>query len=327
MSGSRDTPFVRSLREWWLVNGDRLAVAAVLLAVVFAGSLWLTLSEVLRIGEGSYIPTLLGSGVLSGLATIITVTLSINQLILSRIFGAPNDLNDRLDATLDFRRDAAAVLDVTTVSNDPGTFLVEISEAVRDRASALEVEVAEVGDPSDGAVRSYAEELQTYAEQFGDADDENTTMDVLSRTLSSEYAEQMTATRHLREEFGDDLSAEAEAALDDLYDLLRAVAITRQFLKTMALQQDLALLSKRLIYSGLLALAAAVVTVLLYTSQPSVAVPATLLPWVVSAAFVVVFAPMAILVAHIFRVATVTRYTVSVGPFVPPEEQTDIGRF
>ncbi|MUV57600.1 hypothetical protein [Halogeometricum sp. CBA1124] len=151
MSGSRDVSFARTLREWWLVNGDRLAVAAVLLAVVFAGSLWLTLSEVLRIGEGSYIPTLLGSGVLSGLATIITVMLSINQLILSRIFGAPNDLNDRLDATLDFRRDAAAVLDVTTVSNDPGTFLVEISEAVRDRASALEVEVVEVGDPSDGA--------------------------------------------------------------------------------------------------------------------------------------------------------------------------------
>ena len=34
-----------------------------------------------------------------------------------------------------------------------------------------------------------------------------------------------------------------------------------------------------------------------------------------------IVAPLAILISYILRVATIARYTVSVGPFVPPEEQ------
>lgn len=324
MSDAGET-FGHPLSRWFLLDGDRRVVAALLVGAVFVGAAALALTGTVDVGEGSYVPTLFGSGIVSGLATVLTVTLSINQLILSRVFGTPNELSDRLDATLSFRRDAEDVLGAATVPNDPRAFLVDVAEALKERASTLEDERTDVGerdDESEAELRSYAERLQEYADGLVDVDEESTTMGVLSRTLSSEYAELTTTTRRHRSEY-DDLGDDARGALDDVFELLRIIAIVRQFFKTVAMQQDLALLSKRLIYAGVPALLAAGVSVLLYTNEPTVTIPPTTLPWVVSVAFALVFAPVAILVAHILRVATITRVTVSVGPFVPPEEQSD----
>ncbi|WP_458188353.1 hypothetical protein [Haladaptatus sp. NG-WS-4] len=62
-------------------------------------------------------------------------------------------------------------------------------------------------------------------------------------------------------------------------------------------------------------------TLLYKSSSGAYLDPGTLTP-VVVLGFGVVVSPLAVLIAYVLRVATIAFYTVSVGPFVPPEEQS-----
>ncbi|MFC6988795.1 hypothetical protein ACFQJD_08845 [Haloplanus sp. GCM10025708] len=55
----------------------------------------------------------------------------------------------------------------------------------------------------------------------------------------------------------------------------------------------------------------------------SVTVPEPYLPLAFSLGLGIVVTPLAVCIAYMFRAATIARHTVSVGPFVPPEERTD----
>jgi ABC-type multidrug transport system fused ATPase/permease subunit len=107
--------------------------------------------------------------------------------------------------------------------------------------------------------------------------------------------------------------------LEALNDLLEALAITRQFFKTMALQQDFAKLSRLIISLGLAALLVAIAIALVYRTDATT-VPPEVLGDVVSVGIGVVLAPLAAFVAYLARAATIAYRTVSVGPFVPPSE-------
>ena len=107
-------------------------------------------------------------------------------------------------------------------------------------------------------------------------------------------------------------------------DLLETVAVTRQFFKTLSLQQDLARLSRLVAYSGFVALVVSIAMALIYRPD-SVTVPAQHLPLVFSLAIGVILAPLAVFLAYVLRSAPIARHTISVGPFVPPEERADEG--
>jgi hypothetical protein len=99
--------------------------------------------DVIFVGDDSTISSLLASGVTSGLLALVTVALTINQLILSRVFGSPNELADRYDA--------ATERIVTVVSTPSPSFdLGEVGNRFADRiAAALDrgVEVRALVDP------------------------------------------------------------------------------------------------------------------------------------------------------------------------------------
>lgn len=64
---------------------------------------------------------------------------------------------------------------------------------------------------------------------------------------------------------------------------------------------------------------AALAVPMLYRSNGAT-LPGWVLPWVISAAVAAVLAPLVLLVVRLLRVSTVMRYTVSAGPFAPPED-------
>ncbi|WP_435076665.1 hypothetical protein [Halococcus sp. AFM35] len=306
---------MNKLSKWVLIDGNRLLVSALLVSMSFLITLWLTQLGLITFQPASAVSSMFSSGVVSGIFSLVTITLTVNQLVLSRVFGTVNDLTDRLDGTREFRRTVEGIAGRATSPNDPAAFLALIGETLGKRARAFEehdsMETTEEIDDYLSGIHSYAERL----EGVGGTED---TMEIVSTLLGPAYAQRLTETDAIRRTHDDRATEE----LDAVAELLEAVAVARQFFKTIAIQQDLAQLSRRLAYLGIPILLVAFYATTVYTTVPSATVAQPLLPVVISAAIAIVLLPLAILLSYMLRLATIARYTVSVGPFVPPEERT-----
>jgi hypothetical protein len=308
---------IDALRQWLLIDGNRVAIAVGISAAIGAVVYGLVVANYLAVGPGSYLPTLTGSGLTSGLLTLLTVTLSINQLILSRVFGSTDKLSDRLSGVVDFRDRVETIADVAATPSNPAEFLALVGETMVDRVER----VRRTADP-DPDLRSYLDAIEGYASELSDVRERSdSTRELLSTLLGPGYANNLVATERVRNEYEGDLPEEASDHLAAIHDLLKAVAVTRQFFKTLAIQQDLARLSRMLVYFGVPGLVTLFGLTLAYT-RSTVSVPPALRIWVASVGLAVVSLPISVLVAYMLRVATVSLYSVSVGPFVPPEERS-----
>jgi hypothetical protein len=313
--------------RWLFITGHRFLVAAVL-SVFFGGLAALLIGlDLIYVGPGSVLPTALSSGLLSGLLTLLTVALSVNQLILSRLFGSVGELSDQLEGTLDYRRSVEEIAEVPASPNQPTAFLGFLADTLHRRVEDFRREAASAAVDINGVhgvddVGGYATAVTDYADHLSTADELDGPFKALLTTLGTDYADHIDSTRRIRNEYSADLPDEAVHALDDILALLKAVATIRQFFKTVTLQQELAMLSRRLIYTGVPAVLVAYFFSSVYTTTPEVpiAIDPAQLPFVVIVATGIILLPLAVLVSSLLRVATVSLYTVSVGTFIPPEK-------
>lgn len=309
--------------HWLVLSGNRIAVTGVLVGAIAALFFTLVRLGLVAIGPGSAAASAFGSGFVSGTVTLVTIALSINQLVLSRMFGSPGELFDQMDGTRDLRRRVREHAGESSVPNDPADFLGLTAETLTERANRLSA-AFEASDDTPAEAEDYAEGIATYGESIAEKIESQTAIvNVLAVVLGTEYAQNMTATEHLQNEY-DQFPPAAESELDAIDDLLEAIAVTRQFFKTLSLQQDFARLSRVVAYSGLVALATTVAMALVYRPD-SVTVPEPYLAVAFSLSLGVIVTPLAVFIAYMFRAATIARRTVSVGPFVPPEERADSG--
>lgn len=312
------------LSKWLLLEGNRFVVAG-----LFAGGITLlvyalALLGMIALGPQSNVRTLLSSGLTSGLLTLVTVALSINQLLLSRVFGPPEEFSSRLSGTNEFRNRVSRAADASLYENEPKEFLLRIAEAIIDRTERLKGELPadapdELFDFAD-MMAGYADEVTQSVESDVPTGRSNT-MDVLTTLLGPEYAHALTTIPRLQDEHTTELSDSAQTELAALLELVKSVAVFRQFLKTIAIQQDLARLSRLVAYTGVFALATVFALTLMYTTSTGALVSAEILRPLVSLGLGVATMPLTLLVSYVIRVATISRYTVSVGSFVAPEER------
>jgi hypothetical protein len=313
-------PGARAL-HWLILTGNRHVVAAALAVLVVATTFVLIRVGLLAIGPSSTAGSLLASGIASGTLTLITVALSINQLILSRVFGSPDDLSDRLEGTRNLRERVRSHADADRTPSDPASFLSMLAETLQAKGDALADAVSTSDWDAPAEVTDYAEGIRNYGESIDDRiESQNALVDVLDVILGTEYAHNLIATEHVANAYGDEFSADAEDHLDAIDDLLEALAVTRQFFKTLSLQQDLAHLSRIIAYTGFGAVVVVFWLTLLYRSN-SLTIARETMPVVFSLGLGVIVAPLTVFIAYILRAATIARRTVSVGPFVPPEER------
>jgi hypothetical protein len=161
--------------------------------------------------------------------TLVTIALSINQLILSRVFGSPNELFDQLSGTRDLRRRIREHAGEPSVPNDPAEFLNLVAETLTERATRLGSASEDADHDQPRAVDEYASGIAAYGESISTKIESQTAIvNVLEVILGTEYARNMTATEHLRNAYGDRLSDAAEAELDVIEDLLESIAVTRR---------------------------------------------------------------------------------------------------
>lgn len=314
-------------KKWFLIDGSRLAVASLFVIGSFLITYWFTKLELITFQPASAVSTMYGSGVISGMFTLITITLTVNQMILSRVFGSVNELTDRIDSSLEFRHTVEDLSAQSTSPNHPDQFIVLIGETITERANAFEKHVDEakqeleldpdLGDDAD----EYLSEVYAYADRIEDVKDTETTQQIVSMLLGPGYAQNLTATDRLLRKYDDELPYSVRTELEALLELLKSIGVARQFFKTIAIQQDLAQLSRMLVYIGAPVLLAVFFVTSMYTSHPTTTIAQPLLAEVVSLGVAVVFIPLSILLSYSLRVASIARYTVSTGPFIPPEEQ------
>jgi hypothetical protein len=304
--------------SWVLIEGDRAVVASgitVSIVGIVGALLW---GEILAVGPDSSVDSLFSSGLTAGVMTIITITLSINQLVISRVTGTVDSLTDRLHGARVLREDIANIAGRPSSPNDPAAFLSLIARTLSDRVSTLRA-MNESGDwTPPGEVTVALRDIGEYGENIDSQLENNTQVNyVLTVLLGTEYAVNLRAVQQLQNRYAESFSEDVQAEFQAIDKLLESIAIVRQFYKTIALQQDFAELSRLIVYTGLIAFVTAISLTLIYREN-SVMIPPSMLPVVVSMGIGVVTVPLALFVSYILRAATIARQTVSVGPFVPP---------
>lgn len=315
MASDAEGVFRSRATRWALVTGDRMVIAAGLLGVAFVVAFGLLRLDAAYAGQQD-VADVFSGGFVPGIITLVTVSLSVNQLILSRVFGNPGEFFDRLDETLSFRRRIEDRADRAGSPTDPVHYLEFVAETIEGRAESLRRHAREVGDEE---LRRYLDGIADYCDRLRGESSANDVMDLVVRTFGTRYAVELRRTRRHLDERSDELPSGMTDDLETIRDSLEEVAVLRQFFKTIAIQRDLALLSRRV---GVLGVASLLVSAFMATHlRHTVAAAAGVsLPLLVSVAFVVAISPVVVLVSYVLRLATISLHTLSVGPFVPPRE-------
>lgn len=314
------TDLFRRFAHWILFRGNRLAITGVILLIAFTAFAALTGAGYFAVGPSSAASNLFSSGLTSGILTVVTLILSINQLILSRVFGSPKGLGDRLEGTKQFRAEVERLAGVPATPNDPAAFLALLGATIARRARDLRRSLDPEVDVDREEIVDTLDDAADYGDRVADSlEPEMSIAEVLDVLLATEYARKMTDVHEVRNVYGDRLDEDAREDLEHLESLFGLIAISRQFFKTLALQENFAHLSRMIATSGLAAFFATVSLTLLYRTN-SVTLAPELMPLVVSIGLTIIIAPVVAVIVYVLRAATIAAHTVSVGPFVPPGE-------
>ncbi|MDQ2050093.1 hypothetical protein RBH26_06305 [Natronolimnohabitans sp. A-GB9] len=319
--GKRTSSLTR-VREWVLVEGDRLFVATLVSVAVFV--LFLLLNEVGIIAfTNDDSITRLAGGMIAGTFSLVTLVVSINQLILSQEFASAGDARDQLAGVMEFRSNVADAANVPASPASPSRLLELLVESTRSRARGLADATA---DYDDANAEQLIDEYSNRIEESADRVDETLertkfgSFQAVSAAISYDAAWQLYVAKNIRERYENSLPDEAVAELDELIETLELFNTTREHFKTTYLQKELTRFSQLTIYCGVPAILSAMLIGFVYADLTGPTVSAVALPYVVSALIAIVVSPLALLTAFILRTATVTRRTASIGPMLPQKD-------
>lgn len=319
------------LRRWVFLEGDRWTIAGGLVGGVFLVSLALTATNVIGVRESGFVTTMF-STIIAGLFSFVPIVISVNQLTVSQLFETPAGLRERIDSVHEFRVDLEKMVsDELVAPTEPARFLAQIIGVVSDRATALQQAVSGTdshGSPLGDDVDDYVSALRLHVEEI----DEQLSganlplIDVLLPMIGDDYSERANDARRIRSAHADALSEGAAELLDDLRELTISLDILRQYFKALYIQQELSRLSRLIAASGTVAFLASMFLVMLFaTGDPSPHHP-LLLQVLVSLGLATAFAPLAILLSFMLRVATIAKQTAAPGAFTPKRETPDYVR-
>ncbi|NEU55682.1 hypothetical protein [Halorussus sp. MSC15.2] len=310
-------PAETSLGRWLVFDANRLLLASLVVAGVFAWFLALTWSGTLVVTNENTASLLL-SVFVAGNFTLISIVITINQLVLSREFGKPHTLRERNEGIKRFRESLESLAGVTVGPPDPLELLRMVLRNIADRTNALREATGETDDPrlraeTDRLADTVTEETERVdstldESQLGD-------FDVLVSMLFYRSAWQLNAARRIRGQYADTLPESAAESLDELEELLRGFNVARQYVQTLYMQKELAELSRLLLYVGVPSLVVSSSAMLVYR-DPGVTVGAGPLVVVYSAVAAAAFAPIAILLSYVIRVSTIVSRMPLLSPFV-----------
>lgn len=308
-----------------LLDVDRRLLAGGILGVVFlsivaAGMLHPTPAFTL-LTRGDPSETLFNA-LIGSTITGVTLVLTLSQLVLSQELGAVGDQRERMEGALQFRDDVADAIDAPVSPTEPSAFLQGLVEATSRRAEAFgeAADSDSTDEEFDSVVDGFVSNLTTNADAVADQLEgaQFGAFDVVWAGLNYNYSWKIYAGKRILAEYGEQLSEEARGELHDLLHVLELFGPAREHLKTLYFQWELSDLSRILLFAAIPALTVAIGSQILLDPQDftgaTLGVSHALL--VVTAAATISVTPFAILLAYILRIVTVTKRTLSIGPFI-----------
>lgn len=313
-------PWTRTVR-WVLLKGDRMVVAGLLLVAILVAYTALELVGFTAAQNLGVVSSAL-SALVSGNLTVITVVLSINQLVLSRELQGIGGLTSSTEEVSEFRERVREDLGREVTPETPAEFLSLLLRTTRAEVEQLEDSTAHVDDDDFRAdVDEFANRLTAHTDRvvgllrkpdigvFG----------VLAATLSTNYAYELNETRRIKARYRDQLPDMAVTSLDNIARRVKDIDVARQYFKTMYMQEELSYFSRLLLYVGIPAEFLTVATLIAVSKSGGAlaGLPATL-PVVAPIVITVAFAPLVVLFSFMVRVATVAHNTISAAQFTTP---------
>ena len=310
----------------WLVAG--LFSGALFLTLVAAGLAHPTPAQTL-LTRGDPVETLF-QALVTGIITAVTLVLTLSQLVLSQELGAAGDQRERMTGAMEFRRDVADAIGTAVSPAEPSAFLRSLVRATGEQAG----DVADAFD-SERSDEELTDLLSTYLDSVtGNADTVADQLeganfgefDVLKAALDYNYSWKLYAGRRISEDYADQLSEDARTALERLTDTLELFGPAREHFKTLYFQWELSNLSRALLYVAIPALAVTIGSLLFFDPRDfaglTLGVANSLL--LASAATTLSLTPFTLLLSYILRIVTVTKRTLSIGPFILRETDRSV---
>jgi hypothetical protein len=329
----RERAATSTWKMWLLLGANRhltagLLSGALFVAVVVVGVAHPTPAHTL-LTRGDPIETLY-QALVTSTVTGVTLVLTLSQLVLSQELGAAGDQRERMEGAMEFRSDVADTVGTAVSPAEPSAFLRSLVRATSERAETF----ADATDES-AASDDVRELISTYVDSVvGNADAVTDQLegaafgefDVVKAALDYNYSWKLYAGRRIREEYGDDLSEEAREALDALIESLELFGPAREHFKTLYFQWELSDLSRTLLYVAVPALAVAIVSLAFFDPRDfggsTLGVSHSLL--VLATTTTLSLVPFTVLLSYVLRIVTVTKRTLSIGPFILRETDRSV---
>ena len=314
------------LTRWILLTGDRSLIAAAITGVIFVVFLVSGLGGYISLSVPARAVWFL-NGTINGLLTLIPIAVGLNQIVLSQELDSLDDLYDRTEGTFALRKRIADTTNVSVSSPQVSEFFYDLSAAINDRVGELEAACEDstddqlnedIGDYT-GTLAEQTDEISSSLEDLGFE-----LIDTLVILLDYHNSWQLHTTRELKAAHDDELSETATEKLDELEDLFLALDATRDYLKTLWIQQELAELSRMMLYTGLPAVIVAALGIFVASEIPGLTIARPTIAVLLSATIAVSLLPLSVLLAYVVRVALIAQRTAAFGPFIPEAEQQRI---
>ena len=330
--GAADTMRERSgqstAKLWLLVSANRLVVTATLGLSVFLA--FIALVSILepplipQLQSGNAIETLFTT-MLSAVALVTTLTVTIVQVVLSQENGPLGDQHMRMSDAMDVRSYVGEIIGKPSPA-DPSTFLLELVIACEERARDLQSNTMGASDQQlkndiDELAESMIENAETVQDQltglsFG-------SFGVISAVLDFNYGRKIYEIEQLIAEHADVLDEAERERLDELKTALSMFAPAREHVKTLYFQWELINLSRQILYLSVPALlvAGVMVVVIEPASFPGSTLGVDNILWSIAGAFTFALLPFFLLVSYVLRLISIAQQTLAVEPLILRESE------
>jgi hypothetical protein len=313
-------------REWLFLVENRLVVASGIIAALFA--LFLGVEAATEITAERHTPLFYAfSALIGGNFTLVTIVVSISQLVISQQLGSPGELRERIEEANEYREAVEERTEPNVAPVTPTDFLQLLLEQTNTNVDRVDDQLDAISDPE---AREALEELLSgiaiHVEQVYTllAQSEVGLFEALSVTLQTNYSQDIYRIRRVQTDYGDHFPEEVEDTLHDLMVRLKQIDVARQYLKTLYMQDELARISRLLLYTGLPAVVVAALMLHQFAGGTSALIPPPLLSKLVPIALTIGVAPLTVLFAFVLRISMVAQRTAAITPFTTPSQETDL---
>lgn len=296
--------------RWLLLSGDRFSVAT---GILFTMVVVVLIPLFSRFAIRNLTPLIyIASALIGGNITLITLVVAINQVILSQELESPGSLRDEIDQSADYRQ---AALDQPAPPTDPADFLQQLLQQTQERADSLaEFLPDSTSEPDTHLIDELPEECAQISEELGTGSDKLSS--VIVPLLGIGYATHIHECHQLESAYEGDENEQLLSTLDALSTDLKNLDIARQYFTTAFMKEELAKLSRSLLYVGVLAISLPVALLIQLATFPTAAAPMPTVFVFTLLTVVVGLIPLALLIAFILRVAIVAQHIASITPFM-----------